>query len=78
MPHKSARKRSVNRLRKILAIQTEYLKHKQEGISTRYVFNHYIRDKFYITERTFWRYLAINAKRELKLLEENEAAEMAA
>lgn len=56
-------------LKKVLAVQTIVLEHQGKGYPQTYIFKTYIRDRFYISERTCFRYMGINAKREIKQLE---------
>lgn len=59
-----------NYLLKVLKVQEVYLEHKQEGVTDVHVFRTYIEEQFFICERTFRKYLGINAKRELKQIKE--------
>lgn len=61
-----------NRLKKIIAIQETTLQQKQRGITQKWIFENIIRDKYMISLKTFYEYLATNAKRELKELERVE------
>lgn len=55
--------------KKVLAVQKIFLEKYEEGQFKSTIYKRYIRDKFYISERTFWRYLDTNAKKEIKRLE---------
>ena len=58
-----------NFLEKVIVIQKIYLEYYDGGLSNRAIFKLHIKPRFVnITERTFYKYLAINAKKELKEL----------
>lgn len=59
----------LQHLKKVLAVQKIYLEHAPKEYPKKYIFNKFIKDVFYISERTFWRYLDTNAKREIKQIE---------
>jgi hypothetical protein len=63
-------------LRRALAVQEVYLEIKEPDLPNTYIYRKYIKPRFHISERTFYRYLNRNVKRELRLLE-NEANETA-
>jgi hypothetical protein len=66
-----------NFLEKVLVIQTIYLEHS-DNLSNRKIFELYIKPRFIsITERTFYKYLAINAKKELKQIKKIKESQMA-
>jgi hypothetical protein len=58
--------RKRNLLLKIIKIQDIVLEYKHKGASQRWIYNNIIRDAYYISEYTFNKYLARNAKRELE------------
>lgn len=64
--------RRINFLKKVVAVQECYLEHKKEYNTTRYVHREYIAPTFFISIRTLYQYLGINAKRELRQLTEEE------
>ncbi|WP_312339511.1 hypothetical protein [Sphingobacterium sp.] len=47
-------------------VQDIYLKHSKEGVTTRSIYNEHIYPVFFISIATFYKYLAINARKELK------------
>jgi hypothetical protein len=57
----------VNQLRKIKRIQDIYMKHKEPGVTNRFIFNKYIQPYYDFTERTFYKYL--NVKNPQKQIE---------
>jgi len=57
-------------LTKILAVQEKYKAVKKERMTLVYIHYHYIEPEFYIAYSTFYKYLAINAKKEIRLLKE--------
>lgn len=65
-------KRHINFYLKVLAVQEAYLKNKRDGVSNRYVFRTYIKNTFFINERTMYKYLAINSKRALKEINQED------
>lgn len=73
MSKKNTTAARLHHLQKVLSVQSDYLENYKEGYPKKYVFEKFIRDKYFISERTFWRYLSINAKREIKLLTKEES-----
>lgn len=59
-----------NLLNKILEIQKIYLEHHSNGVTAVYIYDTYIREKYHISQRTFEKYLGVNAKMELKKLDD--------
>ncbi len=60
-----------NYLEKVLKIQTIVLKHHDQGLFLKEIFHKFIENEFNISKRTFDTYLGINAKKELKQLNDN-------
>jgi len=58
-----------NILQRIIDIQTIYLQHKDQGVTGEFIYNRYIHPVYRISRKTFYNYLGINAKKELKDLE---------
>ena len=58
-----------NKFVRIIEIQTITLEHTRRGVSQVWVFENIIKPRFIISERTYYNYLDINAK---KLLAEYE------
>ena len=56
-------------IRRAMQVQEIYLEHTNKGVSNRYIYRKYIYPVYYISERTFYRYLARNAKKEIRELE---------
>jgi len=56
--------------KKILAVQERYQEVKKERMTLTYIHHHYIGPEFFIAYSTFYKYLAINAKKEIRLLNE--------
>lgn len=61
-----------NFLRKVLRVQQIVLQHRRRGLFYKEIYHQYIENEFNISKRTFDSYLGINAKKELKELEENQ------
>jgi hypothetical protein len=53
-------------LKKVLEIQIIYRAHKREEVTSIGIFRIHIRDKYFCSERTFYRYLEIPAAKLLK------------
>ena len=62
-------------LKRIVEIQEIVLAEKDRGRSQTWVYQNMIAEKYLISEGTFNRYMGINAKEELRKLEEQEAKE---
>lgn len=58
-----------NYLKKIIEIQEITLKYRKEGLFYKEIFHKYIEKEYYISKKTFDNYLGINAKKELKELD---------
>lgn len=56
-------------LEKILEIQTIALKYNKQGLFYKEIYHRYIENQYHISKRTFDTYLGINAKKELKELD---------
>jgi hypothetical protein len=59
-----------NRLRRVLKVQEVHNANWEEGLSKKYVWRKYIQNEFNIEYYTYIMYLGVNARREVKLLEE--------
>ncbi len=57
-----------NLLIRIIEIQEIYLEHQKKGISCRWIYVNIIYPKYRISVASLYRYLATNAKKELKEL----------
>lgn len=57
---------NLNVLRRAIEIQTIVLKHQENGATQIWIYRNIVRDRFHISYSTFNRYLAVNAKKELK------------
>lgn len=68
----------LNYFKRVKQVQDVFLEHKKDGVTTAYVFNTYIKDRFHIGICTFYKYMAVNARKELKALEEPQGHEHAA
>lgn len=58
-----------NLLIKILRIQSIVMEHKKKGCTQKWIYENIIKPQFFISYPTYNRYLAINAKSELKKIE---------
>ncbi|WP_026473961.1 hypothetical protein [Alkaliflexus imshenetskii] len=54
-----------NRLLRIIKIQEITVEHTRNGVSQEHVYRSYIAPAFAISRRTYYKYLATNAKKEL-------------
>lgn len=63
-----------NLLLKIIEIQEIVLREQKRGVTQRWTYRNLIRDRYFISERAFEHYLARNAKKELKELDEKKEA----
>jgi len=61
---------SVNFYKRVLEVQQIAWQHRQRGLFYKEIYYRYVEKQFKISKRTFDRYLGINAKRELKKLNE--------
>lgn len=59
-----------NLLTRIVDIQTITRQYTDNGVTQEYVYLNYIYPQYIISRRTYYTYLAINAKKELKQLNE--------
>lgn len=57
----------INLLRRIIRVQDITFGYTQHGVSQEYIYRVYIAKDFNISRRTYYRYLGINAKRELSI-----------
>ena len=64
-----------NILKRIVEIQNITLEHTKRGATQKWVYEHVVYPRFLISPSTYNSYLAVNAKAELKKLEEAEAAD---
>lgn len=55
-----------NRLLKIARIQEITLEHTSKGVTQEWVFENIIKPTYFINKRTYYKYLAVNAKADLK------------
>nr|DAR79139.1 MAG TPA: hypothetical protein [Caudoviricetes sp.] len=65
-----------NKLKRIVEVQNITLEHTKRGISQKWVYENVIYPHFYISPATYNNYLAVNAKAELRKLEEAEAKQL--
>ena len=57
-----------NLLLKIIAVQNITLEQKKKGATQEWIFQNIVSPRFFISRRTFYNWLAINAKKEIKTL----------
>jgi hypothetical protein len=62
-------KNRINYLRRVVEVQNITLEHTRRGISQVWVYNNVIYPRFFISLKTFYRWLGEPAKRELAELE---------
>ena len=65
-----------NILKRIVEIQDITLEHTRRGVTQKYVFEQIVYPRFYISSATYYSYLGIAAKAELRKLEEAEALQL--
>lgn len=65
-----------NILKRIIEIQEITLEHTRRGVSQKWVYEHVIYPRFYISSATYYNYLAVNAKAELRKLEEADVVQL--
>lgn len=65
-----------NILRRIVEIQNITLEHTRRGVSQKWVYENIIFPRFYLSPATYYNYLGINARAELKKIEEAEAKQL--
>lgn len=65
-----------NILKRIIEVQNITLEHTKRGVSQKWVYEHVIFPRFFLSPATYYNYLAVNAKAELKKLEEAETAQL--
>lgn len=64
-----------NRLQRMIDIQEITLEHTSKGITQEWVYKNVIKPQYRISRRTYFEYLAVNAKKELKDLEQGRNGE---
>jgi hypothetical protein len=63
---------SKNHLKKVVRVQNITLEYTQKGVTQAWVYKNIIQPNFFISERTYARYLAKPAKKQLKELLKKE------
>lgn len=63
-----------NLLKRIVDIQNIYLKYRDQGVTGEYIYANYVYPNYRISRKTFYNYLARNAKKELTDLKEKETS----
>jgi hypothetical protein len=63
-----------NYLKRVLMVQEIYNEHHSKGVNNEYIFKHYIEPIFLISIATFYNYLAVNAKRDIKKINTNKVS----
>lgn len=58
----------INKLLKVKKVNEVYLKFNKMGVSTEFIYLNHIREVFHIGRSTFYTYLTINYKKELREL----------
>ena len=61
--------RNKNLLMKIVEIQNLTLEQKKRGVTQKWIYENLIAQHYYISRTTYYNYLACNAKKQLKDLE---------
>lgn len=67
---KEVNPKRLNYFKRIIKVQEVYAEHKREGLTDVYIFRKHVKPTFCISYRTYTKYLATNAKREIRLIEE--------
>lgn len=63
----------VNKYKLIIKIQELTIEHQQHGANLKWIFENIIEPNFFISDRTYSKYLGINAKAELKKIQKNNS-----
>lgn len=66
-----------NKLKRIIDIQNITLEHQAKGVTNEFIYNNHIKPIYHISRDCFYEYLRTNAKRELKILEEDDRKQTA-
>ncbi len=61
-----------NFLKRVLEIQAIVLRHRNQGLFYKEIFHLYVEKQYHISKRTFDSYLGINAKNQLRKLQEQK------
>jgi hypothetical protein len=56
-------------IKKAHAVQEVYREHKKEGVTNIGIYRKYIKNQFFISEKTFYSLLTVNVNQELRKLE---------
>lgn len=51
---------------KIIDVQDDTIREQKRGVSNEWIYKNIIRNKYYISRQTFYRYLGFNVRREAK------------
>lgn len=65
-----------NILKRIIEIQNVTIEHTKRGVSQKWVYENIVFPRFYISSATYYNYLAVNAKAELRKMKEAEEAQL--
>lgn len=65
-----------NILKRIIEVQNITLEHTKRGVTQKWVYENVVYPRFLISPATYYNYLAVNAKAELKKMEEADAAQL--
>lgn len=65
-----------NILKRIIEVQNITLEYTKRGVTQKWVYENIIFPRFYLSPATYYNYLAVNAKAELRKLEEADAAQL--
>jgi hypothetical protein len=60
---------NINFLMRVIEVQNIVLEYKDKDVSQKWIYENLIKERFYISKSTFNRYLAVNAKKELKTIQ---------
>lgn len=63
---------NVNRLKKIVDIQNITLEHQKRGVTQKWIFENIIGPTYHISKTTYYNYLASQAKKQLRELDEKK------
>lgn len=62
-------------LNRIKAVCEIYKRENAKGVTTEYIYAHYIRDQFHISRSAFYEYLTVPYEKQIKELDQKEAQE---
>ena len=65
-----------NFLKKVKEVNEIYIEHHNKGIFNEYIYKHFIAEQFHISRSTFYTYLTIPYKTQLKAIQEKKEMQL--